>query len=144
VNDTPGVRSGQSAGGLLAQSDDFGWGKTVLGKVGLESLPAQQLHDQVRLSILLAHVVDGADVGVIQGGGRPGLAQETLVGKVDTRMGGAGRRRTAGALIGVEKAVGDELQSDFAFEPGVQRAIDITHTAGADFFDYPVGPENRS
>ncbi len=91
VNDAPGVRRGQSARRLLAQGEYLGRGKVVVGEIQLQRLASQQLHDQVGLSVLLAHVVDGADIGVIQGGGRPGLAQEAFMGKVDP-----GVRRTGG------------------------------------------------
>ena len=110
----------------------------------LQRLASQQLHHQVGLSVLFAHVVNGADVGVVQGGRRPGLAQEALMGKVDPGVRSASGRRTAGARIGDEKAVGDELESDFAFESRVQGAIDVTHTARADLFDDSVGPKNSS
>ena len=38
----------------------------------------QKLHRDEGLGFVLANFVDGADVGVIQGGGRAGFAPETL------------------------------------------------------------------
>ena len=144
MDDAPGVRRGQSTRGLLAQGEYLGGGEAVVGEILLQRLAAQQLHDQVGLSVLFAHIVDGADVGVVQGGGRPGLAQEALMGKVDAGVRSAGGRRTAGARFGDEKAVGDELESDFAFQPRIQGAIDVTHAAGADLFNDSVGPKDSS
>ena len=90
MHDPPGVRRGQSAGCLLAQGDHLRRGKAVVGEIQLQRLASQQLHHQVGLSILFADIVDGADVRVVQGGGRPGLAQEAFMGKVDARVRGAG------------------------------------------------------
>ena len=144
VHDAPGMRGGQSTRRLLTQGEYLRRGEAVVGEIELERLASQQLHYQVRLSVLFADVVDGADVGMVQGGRRPGLAQEALMGKVDPGVRSAGGRRTAGARIGAEKAVGDELESDFAFESGVQRAINVTHTAGANLFYDSVGPKDSS
>ena len=83
MHDAPGVRRSQSTCRLLAQGEYLGRGKAVVGEIQLQRLASQQLHHQVGLSVLFADVVNGADVGVVQGGGCPGLAQKALMGKVD-------------------------------------------------------------
>ncbi len=114
----------------------------MAAEIGLQSLASQQLHHQVGLSILFADVVDGADVGVVERGGRSRLSQEALMGKMDARVRRAQGRRTPDAWFGGQKAVCDELESDFAFESRVQCAVDVTHAAGANLFDYSVGPKD--
>ena len=51
-----------------------------------------------------------------------------------------------GLLVGVrdQKAVGDELESDFTFEPGIERAIDLAHAAGTYLLDHSVGPKGSA
>ena len=144
MHDTPGVGRRQSACCLLAEGQYLRWREAVVSEIQFERLAAKQLHDQVGLSVLFAYIVNGTDVGVVQCGRCPGFAQETLMGKVHARVGSAGGRRTAGARIGDEKAVGYELESDFAFESCVQGAVDVTHTAGADLFDDSVGPKDSA
>src|SRR2546426_4184006 len=50
---------------------------TVANQV-LQRLPIQELHSEERLAVLLANVVNGADIGVVQGGSCLGLTPETL------------------------------------------------------------------
>ena len=143
VDDAPGVGSGQRTRRLLAQRDDLGWGEAVVAEIELQRFPTQQLHDEVGLPFLFADIVDGANVGVIQGGGGPGLAQEAFVGKVDAGMRSAYGRR-AGRGFRDQEAVGDELEGNFAFEPGIERTVDVAHAAGADLLYHSVGPKDSS
>ena len=115
----------------------------MVAEILLQRFSAQQLHNEVRLPFLFADVVDGADVGVVQGGGGPGLAQEALMGEVDAGMRSA-HGRGAGWRLRNQEAVGDELESDFAFEPGIERAVDVTHAAGANLIDHSVGPKDST
>ena len=76
MDDTGAVRGGQSICYL---------GRHVEGPFQRKSAPAQQfgerltlevLHNEVGLSVLLSHVVQRADVGVLQCGDGPGFAFE--------------------------------------------------------------------
>ena len=75
----------------------------------------------------LVDFVDGADVGMVQGRGRPGLLEEPLLGRL-----------VAGQL-GRE-----ELQRDQSLEPGVLRLVDLPHPASADERDDLVLAEPRT
>jgi hypothetical protein len=58
-------------------------------------------------------------------------------------MRGAQGRRTGWGL-GNQEAVGDKFESDFAFEPGVERPVDVTHAAGAYLVYHFVGPKDSA
>ena len=79
MDDASGVGRGQRSRRLLSQGEYLGQGETMMVEIQLQRFPAQQLHDEIGLPFLFADVVDGADVGMIKGGGGPGLAQEALV-----------------------------------------------------------------
>jgi hypothetical protein len=49
----------------LPQRKYLGRGKLLVGEELLHRFAAQQLHHQVRLTVLLAHIVNTADIGVI-------------------------------------------------------------------------------
>ena len=91
------------------------------GDLVLEGHAVQELHDQEGAAVVLADVVDGADVGMIQGGGRFGFAAETLQG-----------------LMILGEIVGEEFESDEAPETGVLGFVDDTHPAAAEFLHDPV------
>src|ERR1700734_1686493 len=115
----------------------------MVAEILLQRFPAQQLHDEIRLPFLFADVVDSANVGVVQRGCGPGLTQEALMGEVGAGMRSA-RGRGAGLRFGDQKVVGDELESNFSFEPGIERTVDVTHAAGADLIDYSVGTKDST
>ncbi len=82
----------------------------------------EELHRHVEEPVLLlAEVVHGDDVRVVEEGGRLGLALEALEGLV------AGRR-----------AHGERLQGDEAVEDGVLGLVDLAHRAVAELTDDPV------
>src|SRR5437899_10414678 len=74
----------------------------------------QILHDDEGAAVLLADVMNRADVRVIQGGSGPGLAPETVQ-----------------ALRVASEFVRQKLESDRALEPGVLGLVDYTHPAAA-------------
>jgi hypothetical protein len=89
----------------------------------------QGLHDNVRAAVLLADVMNGADVRMIQSGGRPGLALETLQG-----VGVAG------------EFVRQEFESDETVQARVFGLVDHAHSAAAQLLDDAVvgdAPANR-
>jgi hypothetical protein len=100
-----------------------------LGRVLEAPLPAQAVgqalalyegHDDVRPAGVLADVVDGADVGVPDGGRRPRLAQEPLPGG------------TAGVVPAAE---GRHLDGHDAVQLWVKSPADHAHAPGAQAAD---------
>ncbi len=70
---------------------------------------------------MLADVVNGADVGVVEGGGSPGLAPEPFQG-----------------LVGLEPPLGQELQRDLAVQVCVLGLVDDGHAAAAQLLAHAV------
>ena len=72
-----------------------------------------------------------------------GLAQEALVGDFGAGTWSARGRRAAGRVRD-QKAVRDDLESDLTFQPRIERAIDLTHTAGAYLLYHSVGSKDSA
>ncbi len=53
------------------------WGGEFSNKIP-QILPLQQLHDDKGMTIVLLHLIDRADVGVVQRGGGAGLSLKSL------------------------------------------------------------------
>ena len=87
----------------------------------LERGAVQELHDQEGAVVFLADVVDGADVGMVQGRCGLGLAAKTFEGL---------------AVLG--KIFGKKLEGDEAAEARVFGFVDHAHTAATELFDDPV------
>ena len=82
----------------------------------LEGDAVEELHDEEGAAVVLADVVDGADVGMIQGGGRLGFAAETL------------------QRLGILREIfGEEFEGHEAAEARVLGLVDDTHAAAAEF-----------
>ena len=90
----------------------------------LEGLALVIGHHDVEPAVVLADVVDGADVRIVEGRGGARLAQEAV-------LGGA-----VPAVLGRQ-----QLDRHPAPQPGVLGLIDHAHAAGADLTDQPIGPE---
>ena len=67
VHDSLAVRGVEGVGDLQAQVQDLLGAEPPGADAVLQRLPLQALHDDEGPSFVLADVVDGADVGVIQG-----------------------------------------------------------------------------
>ena len=91
----------------------------------VERLALEQLHGQVALSGFFVKAVHGADVRVIERGGRARLTPEPL-----ERFGGGCAPR------------GQDLDGDLAPEPRVLRAIHDTHAARPELIGDAVMPES--
>ncbi len=91
----------------------------------VERRPVDQLHDDEAAAFVLADVVEGADVGVVEGRGGAGFALEPLGGE---RI---GRHR-----------LGQELQRDVAAEAEILGAVDHAHAAGTQPIDDAVVRDN--
>ncbi len=85
-----------------------------------QRLSVQPLHDDVRLVVGDAELVDRDDVGMVQGGRRLRLALE------------------AGDLLRVGRGRQQDLDGDGAIELGVLREEHLAHAAGAYLLDDPV------
>ena len=81
----------------------------------------QILHGDEGAAVLLADVMNGADVGMIQRGGGASLALEP-----------------AQRLPVASQIVRQELERDEATEPGVLRFVDHAHAAAAELLDDAV------
>ena len=89
-----------------------------------QRLALQQLRDDVGRAVVLAGVVDGDDVGVVEGAGGFGLVLE------------------AAQALGVLGEVGvDDLERYVAGKPLVTRAIDLAHPALAEQGQHLVRPD---
>ena len=94
------------------------------GEDGAQGLAFEELLDDVGRAVVLADVVDGGDVGVVQDAGGLGLLLE------------------AAQAIGVGgEGGGEDLDGDVAAEARVLGAVDLPHAAGADGGEDLVGAE---
>src|ERR1022692_1356212 len=78
----------------------------------------QKLHGDEGLVIVLADVVNGADVGVVESGGGASFTSETFQG-----------------LRVLRNVIGQELERNETTQFGVLGLVDYAHTAAAEFFD---------
>ena len=91
------------------------------GDAMLQRRPVEELHDEERAAVLLADVVDGADVGVVQRRRGPRLAAES------------------GQGLGIVGEVWrQELQRDEALQPRILGFVDHAHPAAAQLLDDAV------
>ena len=86
----------------------------------LQRHAVQILHGDERLPVLLADVIDRADVGVVQGGRRLRLALET------------------GQSLRVPSHFGEELQGDKTVKTRVLSLVDDAHAAATKLLDNAV------
>ena len=91
------------------------------GDAVLQRRAFQKLHCDEGLGFVLADLVDGADVGVIQSGGRASFAPEALE-----------------SLGVVGKFVRKELQGDEASELGVFSLVNHAHPTAAQLIHYAI------
>src|SRR5438477_171196 len=75
----------EAVGGLGDQGGRLVWVEAAAGEAFGERFAGDVGHDDKRLVALFAGVVDGAHVGVIDGRGAAGLAQEALPGLLPAR-----------------------------------------------------------
>ena len=124
MDDAEAVRGVERAGDVdrhaerLAQRQ-----RPARDRVG-ERLPFEVLHDQVVDAVLMADVVERADVRMVQPRDRARLAVEALA-----------QLRARGEMRG------QDLDGDVAVETRVAGAIDLAHAAGAERGDDFVGTE---
>ena len=121
VHNSAGVSRIESVRNLDSQFEQLrGLERTALDHV-LQGRAVQILHGDECLPVLLADVVDGADIRMVEGGSCLGFALKAAEGL-----------RIFGDLIG------QKLESDKTMQPGVLGLVDHTHTAAANFFNDAV------
>lgn len=112
-----GMSGVESVGNLNGERQGFVEGKRAAGEGVLEGAAVEKLHDDERMRIGFANFVDGAYVGVMEGGGGLGLALKAFESL-----------RVAG------DAVGKKFQRDEAVQLAVFCLVNDAHAATAEFF----------
>src|SRR5271155_444660 len=121
MNDAVIMRCDQALHDLQGVSDGQRNRHRSLGQPFAQGLAYQQLTNDVRSAFVETNVIDGNDVGMIQGSGGAGLEFEAA------KMIGVG----AGSWT-------DYLQSDVTPQPLIASPENFAHGSSADFFDDPV------
>ena len=121
MNDAFAMGGVERIGNFDAQREDGLEFHGAPGDQVLERGAVEEFHDEEGASGVLADVVDGADVGMIQGGSGFGFAAETFEG-----------------LAVLREIVGKEFEGDEAAEASVFRFVDHAHAAATELFDDPV------
>ena len=125
VDQTAFVGGRQALGHFPADAQHFRQRQLALAlKAVVQRLAFEELHGQEGDAAVLADLVDGDDVIVLEGGRRPGLAQETLLGRV------------AGGQAGQHGLQGDET-----LQLGILGLEDDAHAAGSEHLKNTVGTE---
>ncbi len=116
VKDALGVGSIQRIGNLDGQRQNQLGFKGTAGNAVLQGEAVQKLHGDERLSIVLGDFVDGADVGMVEGGGCLCFTLE------------------AGQGLGISgQFIGKKLQRYETMQREVFRLVDDAHPAAAEF-----------
>jgi len=123
VHDAVGVGLVKGVGGLRADGDDLLDGDAAAGDALTEVFAFEQLHHHVGLAGVLADVVDGRDMGVVEGAGGTGLAQEALAHAVHL------------------KVLAEQLDGHLAVQAGVVGTVNLAHSADTHFAADLVMPE---
>src|ERR1035441_6134193 len=122
VDDAFGVSRVQCVRNLDGQRENqLGFQRSASNAVP-QRLAVEKLHGDERLSVLLANVVNRANIGVIQCGRGLRFAS-----------------KASQCLRVASNFIGQELEGYKTMEPGVFRLIDNTHTTAAELFDDAVG-----
>ena len=121
VDDACSVRGVQRGGDLRAHVEGCVQAQRTGGEPIFQRRALQILHDDERPLVLLADVVDGADVRVVECRCRPRLAREPVQG-----------------LAVAREFVGDELESHRTAEPRIFGFVQHAHAACADPLDDAV------
>ena len=122
MNDALGVRGVERVGNLNGQSEQHV--RSPADRPAMRCFrvtPSRNSMAMKRLPVVLANLVDGADVGVIQGGGGTRFAAEAFQ-----------------RLRVLRDLVGEKLERDKAAELGVLGLVNHTHAAAAELLDDAV------
>src|SRR5712692_9495030 len=108
----------QGVGDLDTQLQQLAGREGLGGDAVLQRLPFQKLHDDEGPAFIFADVVDGADVGVVEGGGGARFALEALE-----------------RLAIARKLLGQKLQGDAAAEARVFGLVNHAHAAAPELLN---------
>ena len=121
MNDSLGVRGVQPVGNLNRQGDDG----FVLQRLSRDEMfqrhAIQKFHDNERLLTVLADLVNGANIGMVESRRCSSLAAKAFQG-----------------LRVLRQFVGQEFKGDETAKFGVLSLVDHSHAAAAEFFDNAV------
>jgi hypothetical protein len=126
MDDAVGVRRIQGGGDLDREAERAVVRHPTPGDAGSKRLTFDQLHHETFDLGAEAHVVQRADVGVIQARRGPRLAFEPLTPRV------------------VWRAARQHLDGDASSQPGVDGGIHLSHAACPEQSAHLVGPEQRA
>ena len=118
MDDAAPVCGREGIGDLSAQFCRRAPGERTTGQHRPEALTLEQLHDRDRLPFHLRQLVDRQNAGMRQGSYGAGLVLEPRA-----------HRGIAGEVVG------EHLDGHVAAEPGIVRAIHVTHAAGTQRLD---------
>ena len=121
MNDALSVSGIEPIGNLNGDIEEPVKFKGLTADEVLERNAVEKFHDDVRFAVLLTNVMNGADVGMVEGGGGLRFPFEA--------------RKRLGVFGHV---VGQEFERDAAMQAGVVRFINNPHTTAAESFDDPV------
>ena len=115
MDDALFVRRGQAGGRLPREVDRFRRRQRTLAEPRRERFALEELGDDVRAPVVRADVEHSDDIGVVEPADGLSFSGESPKTIFVRSEGG-----------------GEDLQRHVATEPGIARAIDFAHTAGAD------------
>ena len=122
MDDAFGVGGVEAVGDLDAPIEEgFDLEQERPAIIVLQSLAVEEFHGDEVAAFVFVDFVDGADVGVIEGGGGARFALETFESL-----------RVAGEIFG------EKFQRDETAELGVFGFVDDAHSAAAEFFEDAV------
>ena len=125
VDDSGAMGFGQSLCHLDGNVERVVDGKRSAPDVLLQRLALVERHDEIELPVVgLADVIDGADIRMVQGGGRFGFLDEALLRGLVARQ--SGRKK---------------LERGEAVEAGVPDLVDETHATPAEMGNDLVGAD---
>src|SRR5262249_53787333 len=122
VDEAGGVRGGDAVGDLHRNLQEFAHRYVAALRAAAEGFAIDQFADDVENTALRADVIDGDDVGMIEGGDGAGFALEA---GLPLRVSGSG--------------VGQDLERYVAPEPRIARTVDFSHPARAERSDDLIG-----
>ncbi len=129
MNDAFGMGGVEAVGNLNCEADQGLGVERTAGNHGAQSKAVEELHDEVRVTFLFGDLVNGADVGMVQGRGGAGLAAKAFE-----------RLRVVG------KFVRQEFERDEAAELQIFGLVDDAHPTATESFEDTVmrdGPANH-
>ena len=124
MNDASLVRSAETACDLQGVLDRLTHRKSALSEACAQRLPFEQLRDDERRPVVLADLIDGEDVGMIERCGRLRFLFEA-----------------AKTFFVMRKGYRQDFDRDVAPERRLPRAIHFAHPASAKQRDDFVGPQ---